>query len=649
MDKYTLKPIARLLRLQPRAAYTHNDFTQLETSWEKPHQAPAAPVLKIYQAALAELKSKCPPGQKITRQRVIEITDQFIRARELHFKIRPKDCAHCNYYLPVAEEYGARYDLGFFHAQAPKNIETHHTVKEEFSPRELRNAIVENFLDLVRDTDGSPEEIAGKTYEVVDQTMERHAQKTPTKLHSICYVRCEEFDDALLIGNMQVDSRRQEKKWTAGELKTTLAKYPNIFRAMVQEAIKTALVNKRSRIIFQGGHANILTQWGDSNENFVRRELITEKNLAQHQKNYQTWQKQLASVTPGKIIYRPFNPRTARLERCVVIHGDATRLDYYKARFNDLIPLVYSLSCTRGFRSGITLAEQEADYIKKINIQKLAMQHGIGENFNKIYDYSQAFGGSLNFKEINQNNFGVKWWSREAPEKINQHKVHMTFYTDLVWAYMLRDAPAILTALNKIFGYVIKIDPTASPEKIKYLEKLLETGPNRPLEYEDKGLFPGSRLRAFGQGRPSPDENPARLPVYKIIESFLYEFGYHEDLKTQIPELKTLPREDGQIGIYDPEHDVYSTKISPPPALGDLAPATFASPKGVEPFYPVYSQDDLYDFYENTLRQVFRELNLEVKRTYLDSKKLPSEYATAYGWEIITPKEELQRRQIISC
>ena len=65
MDRYTLKPIARLLRQQPRAAYTYKDLQQIERQWENPHRAPAAPLQKIYQAALTELKKHCHPEQKI--------------------------------------------------------------------------------------------------------------------------------------------------------------------------------------------------------------------------------------------------------------------------------------------------------------------------------------------------------------------------------------------------------------------------------------------------------------------------------------------------------------------------------------------------------------------------------------------------------
>ena len=52
-------------------------------------------------------------------------------------------------------------------------------------------------------------------------------------------------------------------------------------------------------------------------------------------------------------------------------------------------------------------------------------------------------------------------------------------------------------------------------------------------------------------------------------------------------------------------------------------------------------------WYENTLRAVLKQLNIEFKRTPLVSAKVPKKYAAAYGWEITTPLAELSTRPMI--
>ena len=76
------------------------------------------------------------------------------------------------------------------------------------------------------------------------------------------YVRCEEIEGNLLVGNMQIDCRGEKLKCAHEHFAATLAKPRNIYKAMVQETLKWAHAQKYKSVIFQAGYANQITQHG---------------------------------------------------------------------------------------------------------------------------------------------------------------------------------------------------------------------------------------------------------------------------------------------------------------------------------------------------------------------------------------------------
>ena len=652
MEKYTLKPIAQLFRLQPRATYTHNDIVQLEAQWMRSPPVGTAALREIYCTALGKLKRRCPPGKKITKAQVIEAVDQFVREQGLYFRVRRKKSARDNFFMPVAENLESRYDLAFFNSSCRAERETHHVLNENNSPEELKTAIKKNLIKLLTAPGATPENVIQKTDQMVEAAYARHPVETIEELPGVCYVRCEEFDQIILIGNMQMDAQVPGTDWRSPGLGATLGKARNTYKAMVQEALKHALNTGKPRIIFQGGYANYLTQWGDSSDDFTGRELITAENLVMHQERYKTWQRQVAALTPGTIIYRPHPQDYSELERRVVVHHTAKSIHSFYEDYNFLVPLVYTLTGWEGFRAGITSDTVRADHNKTLNTFGLSRELINSRNYSGYPNYISELAQHLDFSQIQENTLMDKFWDKKASPEQEKHHVHTSFYVDLTYAYINKDAAGMLTAINKIFDYLLKIDFTAQlKSKMSYLEKLLETGPKYPGEYIARTPRP-PRFHGGQGGLGYPGHFPApekeRKMLYEIIEEFLYKFNYHKLLLAKFRNLRMVTKEDQHPGIYDPARDVTVLKMMPPPAIGDLAPKTFKYPATAAPCYPVYHPGPIHNWYEKTLPKIFKELNLTIKRTHIVSQKTKSKYATAYGWEITTPPEELRSRQIIS-
>ena len=147
-----------------------------------------------------------------------------------------------------------------------------------------------------------------KTDEVIEHAFTEHKKVAPKTLDSIFYMRCEETPAQLLIGNMQIDFRKEEYKGAAPYFPKSLGRPSNIFKLMVQEAIKWGLTKDNKKIIFHAGYANYISQWGHPGEDFKGVELITEKTLPEHQKNHADWQEQVAALNPGGSNLSPRSP-----------------------------------------------------------------------------------------------------------------------------------------------------------------------------------------------------------------------------------------------------------------------------------------------------------------------------------------------------
>ena len=510
MDKYTIKPLVRLFAQQPRPQYTRKDIIQLAQAVRAGPNAPKWPILEIYNAVFTDLIATWPPRQKLAAAEISARADSCIRKNELNFHLRPSACAHENYFNPVAEKTGQRYDLAFYHVAAPRIDKPHHTFDATAKPGQQDK-------HPLPDLQAPPP--AGA-----------RAQKRK-RWHDVFYVRCEEFNNSLLVGNMQVDDRGFRRKWKPRHYRGSIGKEGNIYKIMIQETIKWALAHNYEKIIFMAGYANEIAQSGESSDDQASREMITEETIAREQARYAAWQAQIAALRPGDIIYRPCRLGSSEIDRCTVISATPRRIEYCEAGRDSLIVAAYNLTYREGFRKGITKNSVRGDFVKKINLaDRLALTGGLSK-YKDFIDTADDLAGMLNFNDINQKAYRSFHWAYLNSTKRYIHAAHLTHYPDLVWGYLLRDAPRMLAAINKIFDYVVRGNyQEKTAEKIAYLENLFKTAPRYPGEYS----------KQFDTSGKTP---PRHFPLtYEILQPFLMEFDYHKPLLENFSSLKLLPK-----------------------------------------------------------------------------------------------------------
>ena len=363
----------------------------------------------------------------------------------------------------------------FYHPAAPKNVSSHHTMTLEKSWEEFRDTVLANVSGhLKTHVPDSGDTVAGLRKLLIKE-FGRNFPKMQDTSSSVFFLRAEEFGQKTLIGNLQIDIRGSTGDWAPEHYAETLGSHGNIFHAMVQGAIKNALARGQKKIIFQAGYANVITQGRAKKVKTWGRELITPKNIYRHQRNYQKWSSQLAKLKPGALIQRPIDGESAALSDCVVLKVTPQKIYYYKENFDWLLLQVYDLALDRGFRPAITGKTAQRDLVKKVNLETFARVQANTPRGEGFADYLvNSATRKFKFERITRMTYGRKDWGHATPAQLFIREAHRQFYADAVRAYCAHDAPALLQAINKIFDYVVKVDPAAArTEKIAYLKNLM--------------------------------------------------------------------------------------------------------------------------------------------------------------------------------
>ena len=97
------------------------------------------------------------------------------------------------------------------------------------------------------------------------------------KQNSVFYMRCEVALERILFGNLQIDDRGREP-WRDKALGEELRRPKNIYRMMIQQAVKYGVEIGKKDIWFQAGVASEIAQW--SQAAFAQLQ-VTKKNFAQ--------------------------------------------------------------------------------------------------------------------------------------------------------------------------------------------------------------------------------------------------------------------------------------------------------------------------------------------------------------------------------
>ena len=149
---------------------------------------------------------------------------------------------------------------------------------------------------------GDPQGI--KTYDIAfyneASAPDRPAHHTHNEQKSVFYMRCQEFRDTIIIGNMQIDDLGY-LGWEDRQLGKVLLQKKNIYSMMVQQALKHALGRGKNEVLFQCGDANEISQWGRQSFKTVK---VTKKNYREFYKNYREKMKNFGPVPvkPGDLL-----------------------------------------------------------------------------------------------------------------------------------------------------------------------------------------------------------------------------------------------------------------------------------------------------------------------------------------------------------
>ena len=244
MDNYTIRPLEKLLRDPSKGAVKPGDIAQIQKKIAGQRNKKIAAGLSgkalatetAYLEILANITVHFAKNPKLTKEKIKTIINAYLRENNLYYYPVKHAIAHENTFY--AKKHNKNfYDVAFYNAAVSEGSGHH------------------------RDKNGRG---------------------------SIFYARFEEYQDLILIGNMQIDEIAQEVPWKGHKFGGILAKRKNLYLTMVQEAVKQGIRSGKKKIIFQGAKSLAHSQWnklpGDIQLETV---LINEANYEKYSKKYQ--------------------------------------------------------------------------------------------------------------------------------------------------------------------------------------------------------------------------------------------------------------------------------------------------------------------------------------------------------------------------
>ena len=635
MQYYTLREIDDWLRQARARDYLKwGDWHQLANKIKKQDAEGTGPArLTELLALTTELKKLFMPGCPVSKQAVRAACDRWLRGRKLYFKVQTHDIAHGNTLL--APTTGVKfYDMAFYHEDAPNYASGHHKgrvpcFKENLLPHS-RARLPQIAAAAGETTPGALEDLLT---EFLTQT------QIEKRLNSLFYLRVENFNKNMLIGNMQIDDLSLDCDDQPPPLSPILYTKRNIYAHMVQQALKTAVAAGVKKIYFQAGHAAELSQW-DDDDTIRNRELITPANLPAYEKIYAEQLKELGAIKIGdEELYAP--KHAPELTRGVVVKKTAQAV-YTRPRDGGLV-LPYVLSTApyfNGYRPEINEQTILPDFTKIISCN-------LEDTLRTIVNCASAEIG-IDAKNCRYDLLDIQPILREIDESRPEkpapaliHATHRSLYLDLKIAYAAGDAQKMLHALERIFVYVVPpVAPTATSEKLAALQALCAA---KPETFKTSGK-PVPQMMAV------PDDNLGMItkpPVklYELLQPFLIEFKYHERLQKHIPGTAVLKLPNDMIFLNHVKENRWTqVNIAQKPILHEMAPKA-AQARRQHDYAPhlAHRESAIFNLYQVTLPKIFKKLNLRFKKVLL-SPWLNQDTMKTPVWEILTPPAELAQR-----
>ena len=260
MNEITLAPLIKFFNSLGRPYIYRAELAQLEAKIQRTRQkklAASAPGKKViteqedeYLRLLAAVTKLLPPAGRIPQKKVIAHLSKLMKAAGYDYKKLRRGRAYANAFAD--KNRGTRlYDLAFFSPQC------------------------NNFSHVTRP---------------------HHTHKDQP---GIFYMRCEEataHPEEITFGNLQIETG-WEGDWDNPAMGKVLRKRKNLYREMVQQAVKHALKGKKTRIRFHAGSAVEYAQWGTAN---LRPITLRPEELAACAARHQAKLTEFDRVTPGQ-------------------------------------------------------------------------------------------------------------------------------------------------------------------------------------------------------------------------------------------------------------------------------------------------------------------------------------------------------------
>ena len=614
MNYYTIAPLHELLKRTEVKAITSAIIAGLQIELVKKQrqrgQKKSPAVYKNYMLLLARLRKELKQAGEMSPAALRVWIDRQLRIENLPYHARRHSSAHQNCFDPPGPA-GKIYDIALYNLYARRGEHNHHAEERVYTLEHLKQQLKESFEHELNQPAATWESAAAAATVRLDDWLER----LKTHYGCVCYARFEEFPDRTLIGNMQIDSKKDNwEKSAKGEL---LGQTSNVYRVLVQETIKHALTLGAKKIIFQAGYAAEIAQWGNSRD-FIEREKITEKNIKKHHQRYKALTRQYEKINIGDIVLTNWGFKKR------VVKKQAQGVHVRAVPACDLLPVVYNLPYYNGFRPGLTFAQISKELVLSYNTGMLVEAEALGQDPEYHWAAGDFDPRQLNYSCLLQNINSAEAWKKKPNETRLLHQAHLEHYRQLVLTVIDKNAEAMLAALNKIFHYVGEAAWEENPrEKVSYLREWLKDKNNLKVKEVVKW----------------PTEDP---PLFSRLQDFLLKFEYDKKIMALVPAIKKL----GSPGVlcHEKYHLDYYRLLPPPPEIDQLAwPNTVDA---AAEFMQLPNRDGIYDWYENILPKIFKKLNITYRRAELKTAK-PVKAPIAYGWEITTSIEELKQRPLV--
>ena len=569
---------------------------------------------KNYLKVVRALQEQSTPSAGYSVEEFLRKIDGIIREYGFYFTKARHAVAFKNIVQPGAEDRPLpdnNYDLAFYHPARPINIFGHHN-------KDIYRSAAPDFIstyrgeiqDYLKKAETAPPSHLAEVLKYIAR-QRRHLAELAEKVNikSLFYFRCEEFHNQLLVGNMQIDLR--EPLSGSGEEELAPLHSPrNIQTLMVQEAVKHALAAGKEKIIFQGGAAVELAQWYYRKEP-RHRVLITEKNLSEYREKHAQLQEEYMQRRIGAIVELPTGEKLIRVRRT------SSGEHYYPLAHAYLIPLVYNLTAAQNLPAPSAVARTS---VPTPSAQKHKKSPEIHEETPTLLSPVLSVHTHPHLNKLRRLIDLNKYLLREenAPEFALRLR-HLSLYCAAREYYNRDNFPELGRVLAQIFNYGPEVPPPASPAQENFLRQLKSTA--------------------------APTE-----ALYKTLEPYLVKFGYAAALQKRFSQVKKINMPSGVVRFYANDGRLIARPNLAKPEVNDLVPANYKLPG-----FPT-GHDRIYQWYEKTLLKIFKKLNLSYRRVPIYGWRKnhagavegdnPRERIMVTGWEITTPKEELQTRAL---